>query len=169
MNISYFLDKNVQHESETDSFSSKVERYKQKLQERKKTREILNSCGLKQDWLKNKTGRSELENRVLKRLLLKGRPEITIKQVNESKLLTDLGAHMVGVCYQPQNVMNSGREMTNGEYQLSEHRMLFLSYNFIFLGPLFTAEATFRWNKGINPRLVEELFDRKKTVYSLQC
>ena len=99
MNISYFLDKNFQHESETDSFSSKVERYKQKLQERKKTREVLNSCGLKQDWLKNKTGRSELENRVLKRMLLKGRPEITIKQVNESKLLTDLHvrAHMVGV------------------------------------------------------------------------
>lgn len=82
LNLSYFLGKNVQHESETDSFSSKVERYKQQLQERKKTREILNSCGLKQDWLKNKTGRSELENRVLKRMLLKGRPEITIKQVN---------------------------------------------------------------------------------------
>ena len=138
MNISYFLDKNVQHDSETDSFSSKVERYKQKLQERKKTREILNSCGLKQDWLKNKTGRSELENRVLKRMLLKGRPEITIKQVNESKLLTDLRA-----CYQPQNVMNSGREMTNAEHQLSEHRMLFLCYSFLLLGPLFAAEVTF--------------------------
>ena len=81
-NLSYFLDKNVQHETETDSFNSKVERYKQQLQERKKTREILNNCGLKQDWLKNKTGRTELESRVLKRMLLKGRPEITIKQVN---------------------------------------------------------------------------------------
>jgi len=78
----YFLGKNVQHELETDSFSSKVERYKQQLQERKKTREILNNCGLKQDWLTNKTGRTELESRVLKRMLLKGRPEITIKQVN---------------------------------------------------------------------------------------
>ncbi|XP_020623016.1 EF-hand calcium-binding domain-containing protein 12-like [Orbicella faveolata] len=73
-------DKNVQYESETDSFSSKVERYKKQLQERKKTREILNRCGLKQDWLTNKTGRTELESRVLKRMLLKGRPEITIKQ-----------------------------------------------------------------------------------------
>ena len=145
MNLSCFLDKNVQHESETDSFSSKVERYKQKLQERKKTREILNSCGLKQDWLKNKTGRSELENRVLKRMLLKGRPEITIKQVNESKSQTDLRAHiiMLGVRYQPQNVMNSGWEMTNAEHQLSEHRMPFLSYNFIFRGSLSAAEVTF--------------------------
>ena len=24
------------------------------------------------------------------------------------------------------------------------------------------------WNKGINPRLVEELFERKKTVYSVK-
>jgi len=51
------------------------------LQERKKTREILNNCGLRQDWLKNKTGKTELERRVLKRILLKGKPEITIKKV----------------------------------------------------------------------------------------
>lgn len=84
-----FLDKNVQHDSETDSFSSKIERYKKQLQERKKTREILNSCGLKQDWLTNKTGRTELESRVLKRMQLKGRPEITIKQVNYMLLIAN--------------------------------------------------------------------------------
>ena len=50
---------------------------------------------------------------------------------------------MIGVRYQPQNFMNSGREMTKAEHQLSEQRMLFLSYNFIFLGPLFAAEVTF--------------------------
>lgn len=85
----FFLDKNVHHDSETDSFSSKIERYKKQLQERKKTREILNSCGLKQDWLTNKTGRTELESRVLKRMQLKGRPEITIKQVNYMLLIAN--------------------------------------------------------------------------------
>ncbi|KAJ7326068.1 hypothetical protein OS493_028326 [Desmophyllum pertusum] len=59
------------HDPEDDSFSSQVDRYKRQLQERKKTREILNNCGLKQGWLSNKTGRTELESRVLKRMLLK--------------------------------------------------------------------------------------------------
>ena len=70
-----------------------MESYKRKLQDRKKTREILNSCGLKQDWLKNKTGRTELESRVLKRMLLKGRPEITIKKVNYVHVLAEMTLH----------------------------------------------------------------------------
>ena len=74
-------DKNVYQDSEDDIFARQVERYKKQLQERKKTREILNNCGLRQDWLKNKTGKTELERRVLKRILLKGKPEITIKKV----------------------------------------------------------------------------------------
>ena len=56
--------------------------YKKRLEERKKTRGILNNCGLRQDWLTNKSGRTELESRVLKRMQLKGRPEITIKEVS---------------------------------------------------------------------------------------
>ena len=83
MNLLVFvLEKDVNLDSESDSFATKVERYKKQLQERKRTREILNNCGLKQDWLKNKAGKTELERRVLKRMLLKGRPEITVKKVN---------------------------------------------------------------------------------------
>ena len=81
MDILRFVDKNPQGDSETDSFNSQVASYKRKLQERKKIRGILNNCGLKQDWLENKTGRTELESRVLKRMILKGRPEITIEEV----------------------------------------------------------------------------------------
>ena len=59
-----------------------MESYKKRLEERKKIRGILNNCGLRQDWLTNKSGRTELESRVLKRMQLKGRPEITIKEVS---------------------------------------------------------------------------------------
>ena len=59
-----------------------MESYKKRLEERKKIRGILNNCGLRQDWLKNKSGKTELESRVLKRMQLKGRPEITIKEVS---------------------------------------------------------------------------------------
>lgn len=74
-------DKNHQDGPETDTFASQVESYKKRLQERKRVRGILNNCGLKQEWLANKSGRTELESRVLKRMILKGRPEITIKEV----------------------------------------------------------------------------------------
>lgn len=73
-------DKNRQDGPENDSFASQVESYKKRLQERKRVRGILNNCGLKQEWLANKSGRTELESRVLKRMILKGRPEITIKK-----------------------------------------------------------------------------------------
>ena len=69
------------------SFDSQVESYKKRLQERKKIRGVLNNCGLNQDWLANKSGRTELESRVLKRMILKGRPEITIKEVIRSATL----------------------------------------------------------------------------------
>ena len=59
-----------------------MESYKKRLEERKKIRGILNNCGLRQDWLTNKSGKTELESRVLKRMQLKGRPEITIKEVS---------------------------------------------------------------------------------------
>lgn len=73
-------EKNGYQDSEGDIFAHQVERYKKQLQERKKTREILNNCGLRQDWLRNKTGKTELERRVLKRMVLKGKPEITVKK-----------------------------------------------------------------------------------------
>lgn len=72
--------KKLQADSESDGFATKVESYRKRLEERKKIRGILNNCGLRQDWLTNKSGRTELESRVLKRMQLKGRPEITIKE-----------------------------------------------------------------------------------------
>ena len=74
-------------DAESKSFDSQVESYKKRLQERKKIRGVLNNCGLNQDWLANKSGRTELESRVLKRMILKGRPEITIKEVIRSATL----------------------------------------------------------------------------------
>lgn len=77
-----FKGKKLQADSESDGFATKVESYKKRLEERKKIRGILNNCGLRQDWLTNKSGKTELESRVLKRMQLKGRPEITIKEVS---------------------------------------------------------------------------------------
>ncbi|KAK2548853.1 EF-hand calcium-binding domain-containing protein 12 [Acropora cervicornis] len=66
--------------SEADGFDAQVKSYRKRLEERKRIRGVLNTCGLKQDWLRNKDDRTKLENRVLKRLLQKQRPEIAIKE-----------------------------------------------------------------------------------------
>ena len=71
----------LQNGSDADSFDSQVKSYRKWLEERRKTRGILNNCGLKKEWLKNKSDRTELESRVLKQMILKGRPEIIVKKV----------------------------------------------------------------------------------------
>lgn len=66
--------------SEADGFDAQIKSYRKRLEERKRIRGVLNTCGLKKDWLRNKDDRTKLENRVLKRLLQKQRPEIAIKE-----------------------------------------------------------------------------------------
>ncbi|XP_068714328.1 EF-hand calcium-binding domain-containing protein 12-like [Montipora foliosa] len=70
----------LQNASEADTFDSQVKSYRKWLEERRKTRGILNNCGLKKEWLKNKSDKTELESRVLKQMILKGRPEIIVKK-----------------------------------------------------------------------------------------
>lgn len=82
MNLSFFLSEGALLDgSEADGFDAQVKSYRKRLEERKRVRGVLNTCGLKQDWLRNKAGRTQLESRVLKQLLQKKRPEIAIKEV----------------------------------------------------------------------------------------
>ena len=83
MNLSFFFlpEGALQDGSEADGFDAQIKSYRKRLEERKRVRGVLNTCGLKQDWLRNKDDRTKLENRVLKRLLQKQRPEIAIKEV----------------------------------------------------------------------------------------
>ena len=71
----------IQEDSDDSSFDARVRNYRKRLRERRRTRGILNNCGLKEEWLRNKSDKTQLESRVLKQMLLKGRPEIIIKKV----------------------------------------------------------------------------------------
>ena len=57
-----------------------AEGYRKWLAERKKLRHDLNSCGLNKAWLSSKSGRTDLENRVLKRLRQRNNTETRVKK-----------------------------------------------------------------------------------------
>ena len=64
-----------------DILKGKTDSYKKWLEERKKLRGVLNGCGLNQDWLAKKNGRTELESRVLRRLRKESRLEKSGRKV----------------------------------------------------------------------------------------
>ena len=62
--------------SKSDDICSKADLYRQWLQQRQKLRKGLESLGLSDEWLARKPDKTELERRVLRRILEEKYPKI---------------------------------------------------------------------------------------------